>query len=64
VWGALALCTALLIIATYVPLIASVLAIQPPTAAGWGIIALMSLIPLVVGQFVLTLRARFAAPSS
>jgi Ca2+-transporting ATPase len=64
VWGALALCTALLILATYVPLIASVLAIQPPTAAGWGIVALMSLIPLVVGQFVLTLRARFAAPSS
>ena len=64
VWGALALCTGLLLVATYVPPIAAVLAIEPPSAAGWGIIALMSLLPLVVGQLALTLRALYSPRTS
>jgi Ca2+-transporting ATPase len=59
VWGALALCTGLLIAATYVPGVAQVLSLQVPSGAGWGVVAVMSLLPLVVGQAALGLRARF-----
>ena len=58
VWRAVALCVVLLFGATYVPVVADVLHVQPPSAAGWGVIGLMSLLPLVVGQLVLTVRGR------
>jgi Ca2+-transporting ATPase len=59
VWGALALCTGLLVAATYVPGVAQVLSLEAPTAAGWGVVAVMSLLPLGAGQVALALRARF-----
>jgi len=58
VWGALALCVALLLLSTYVPPVAQVLSIEPPSAVGWGLIATMSLLPLVVTQVVASLRRR------
>ena len=61
VWGALVLCVGLLLAATYVPVVAQVLGIQPPSAAGWGLIAGMSLLPLAVGQVALAVRARAAS---
>lgn len=61
VWGALALCVVLLFGALYVPGVARVLGVQPPSAEGWGIIALMSLVPLGVGQVVLLLRKYLGA---
>ena len=59
VWGALALCILLLLGAVYLPVVADVMNVRPPSAAGWGIVALMSLLPLIVGQIVLAVRARF-----
>jgi len=50
VWGALALCTVLLLVVTYVPGLSVVLKTVDPGVAGWGIITGMSSIPWVVGQ--------------
>ena len=50
VWGALALCTALLFGALHVPLAAEVLRLVPPDGAGWAVVIGMSLAPLLAGQ--------------
>lgn len=50
VWGALALCVALVLVVLYIPVTAEVLQLEPPTYKGWLTIIGMSLIPLVVGQ--------------
>lgn len=50
VWGALGLCTVLLLVVTYVPGLSVVLKTVDPGGLGWGIILGMSSIPWVVGQ--------------
>lgn len=50
VWGALALCVALLLMALYVPPLAEVLKLVNPGAKGWSLILIASLIPLFIGQ--------------
>lgn len=52
VWGALALCTGLLLAAVYVPALAGLLKVQNPGATGWAVIAGMSVIPWVAGVIV------------
>ncbi|AFY47570.1 P-type ATPase, translocating [Nostoc sp. PCC 7524] len=52
VWGALILCTGLLLIAVYVPLLSTVLQTANPGINGWLLIIGMSLIPLIIGQGV------------
>lgn len=51
VWGALVLCVGLLLLAIYIPSIASVLQVSPPSLYGWGTVLAMSLVPLILGQF-------------
>jgi Ca2+-transporting ATPase len=51
-WGALALCTLLLAMPPYVPSLAHVLHLAPPTPAMWAIISAMSVAPLLVVQAV------------
>jgi Ca2+-transporting ATPase len=58
VWGALALCASLLLIAVYVPMISRVLKISDPGPKGWMLIVPMSLMPFVVGQVFKTIRRR------
>jgi len=58
VWAAVGFCVLLLVGAVYVPGVAGVLEIQPPGAEAWTLIALMSLVPLAVGQGVLGVRRR------
>lgn len=50
VWGALGLCTVLLLVVTYVPGLSVVLKTVDPGVVGWGIIIGMSSIPWVAGQ--------------
>lgn len=50
IWGALALCTGLLLTATYVPGLSSVLKTVNPGFKGWILVIAMSLVPWVVGQ--------------
>ncbi len=50
IWGALLLCTGLLFMAVYVPVLSNVLKVTPPTVTGWVVVFVMSGIPLLVGQ--------------
>jgi Ca2+-transporting ATPase len=49
IWGALVLCTALLLAAVYVPPLADVLSVTPPTGRGWMVVIGLSLLPLITG---------------
>ena len=60
VWAALLLCTALIVIAVYVPTLARVLGIRAPDLAGWSLVFAMSLVPLGLGQVVKLLQSKFA----
>jgi Ca2+-transporting ATPase len=50
VWGALGLCTLLILCAVYIPSFADVLKVVDPGIVGWILVLMMSLIPLVIGQ--------------
>ena len=50
VWGALLLCTALLAAPPYLPPMAEVMHLAPPTPAMWAVILGMSIAPLVMTQ--------------
>jgi Ca2+-transporting ATPase len=50
IWGALALCTALLMAAVYMPGLNTLLRVKDPGLAGWGIVLGASLLPWLVGQ--------------
>lgn len=63
VWGALALCVVLLLLAVYVPPIASVLGVSDPGVAGWALLVPLSLFPLLVGQVGLAIRSRGWIPN-
>jgi len=52
IWGALALCTVLLLIAVYLPILAEVLSVVNPGLNGWILVMGMSLIPVTVGQIL------------
>ena len=52
IWGALLLCTALLAAPPYLPPMAEVMQLAPPTATMWAIIFGMSVAPLIVTQIV------------
>lgn len=52
VWGALALCIGLLLAAVYVPSLANLLGTTAPGVMGWGLVAVMSMVPLVLGQLL------------
>jgi Ca2+-transporting ATPase len=52
IWGALALCTALLLLAVYVPGFANLLRVEKPGLEGWALIIGASLIPWFVGLIV------------
>jgi len=56
VWGALLLCVILLLLAVYVGPVASVLKVLNPGAWGWLVIISLSLIPLVIGQVVMSFK--------
>ena len=52
VWGALFLCIILIMGAVYIPTVAMVLKVVPPSATSWFIIIGMSLLPLIIGQII------------
>jgi Ca2+-transporting ATPase len=52
IWMALALCTLLLLAATYLPLLSGVLGTVPPGLDGWLLVAGFSLAPLTCGQIL------------
>jgi len=58
VWGALALCSALLIMVVYIPLLASVLKLVDPGLNGWALVLGMSFLPYLIGQISISLRGK------
>jgi Ca2+-transporting ATPase len=52
VWGALVLCTGLLLAAVYVPGLAGVLRVADPGTRGWAVVISMSLVPWAIGQIL------------
>ncbi|WP_199540057.1 cation-translocating P-type ATPase [Paraburkholderia kururiensis] len=52
VWTAISLCTVLLVVPPYLPAVASVMNLAPPTLLMWAIILAMSIAPLVAIQAV------------
>jgi Ca2+-transporting ATPase len=48
-WGALALCTGLLLAVVYLPELAGVLKLEVPGARGWALVLGFSALPLIVG---------------
>jgi Ca2+-transporting ATPase len=50
VWGAIVLCTILILAAVYIPVFADVLSVVHPGKEGWILIILMSILPLIIGQ--------------
>jgi Ca2+-transporting ATPase len=52
VWGALALCSTLLLAAVYIPGLADVLKVVDPGARGWALVIGMSLVPWMMGQML------------
>jgi len=50
VWGAVILCTGLLVAAVYVPILSEVLGTEEPGREGWMLILTLSLAPVLVGQ--------------
>jgi Ca2+-transporting ATPase len=57
VWMAVALCTAILLLAIYVPPLAATLQIVPPDRAGWTLVLAASLAPLFLGMMIGTFGA-------
>ncbi len=49
VWLAIALCAGLVLLAVHVPWVAVPLDLQPPGAAGWCVVLVMSMAPLLLG---------------
>lgn len=56
VWEALGLCTALLLVAIYLPSFATALNIVHPGKEGWILVLIMSSIPYVIGQALKSIK--------
>ncbi len=56
IWGALALCMLLLLVAVYWPPLAAILSLTNPGLSGWLVAIGFSLVPLVAGQLSLLRR--------
>jgi Ca2+-transporting ATPase len=59
VWGALLLCTGLLVVAVYVPWVTEALDTRALTFTGWSVVLSLSLVPLVVGQALKSFRSLY-----
>ncbi|MFY9823320.1 MAG: cation-transporting P-type ATPase [Thermoanaerobaculia bacterium] len=51
-WGAILLCATMLLLAVYVPPAARALRLADPGVRGWGVVTVMSLVPLAVGTLL------------
>ena len=64
VWAAIAMCVALLVIAVYLPALASVLRLAPPSVTGWLLVGAGSLLPLIASQATLGVARWLRRPNA
>jgi Ca2+-transporting ATPase len=64
IWAALAVCTALLVAAVYVPGLSLVLKTEGPGAGGWAAVLLLSLVPAAAGQVLRGVQRRWSRAAS
>ena len=64
IWASLSLCSLLLAVPPYLPPIANVLHLVPPTAEMWTIIVVLSAAPLVVMQGAMILQSLLKSTGS
>jgi Ca2+-transporting ATPase len=64
VWIAIAIGIALLLGATYLPVLGDVLSLVAPSGTGWALIAAGSVVPLVIGQVVKVKALRRLLPGA
>lgn len=62
IWGAIALCVALLLAAVYLPGLSNFLQTTSPGLRGWLVLLGLSLAPLVIGQVRLVIRRKGKVP--
>lgn len=58
IWAALVLCLGLILCAVYVPQLANILGLTPPSARGWWLAVSVSFIPWVLGQLAKSIQTR------
>lgn len=58
IWGALVLCIALLAGAVYLPVLSTILNTRSPGRAGWGLVFVLSVLPLLGGQMLRIYQSR------
>jgi Ca2+-transporting ATPase len=63
IWGSIVLCTALLLLAVYLPGLSSVLRTVPLDLEAWGLVLGLSLVPLLIGQVLLAIRGYRGRPA-
>jgi Ca2+-transporting ATPase len=61
VWGALGLCTGLLLVVLYVPGLSRAMKLEPPGPGGWALVLTLAALPLLARSL---LRVRAFAPSA
>lgn len=59
IWGALVLCTGLIVASVYIPILSTVLKVPNPGIDGWILAIVMSIIPWVIGQIVKAFKIKF-----
>lgn len=60
IWGALVLCSFLLLLTVFVPFLAEILKVSNPGYVGWIVILGMSVLPLLAGQAALSVLSKKA----
>ncbi len=56
IWGALAICVALVLVAIYIPGLSHIMRLESPGGIGWSLAIGFSLVPLFVGQILKGLK--------
>jgi len=59
VWGALGLCTGLLLAVVYLPGLAEVLSLDPPGVDGWALVLGLGALPVIMGPIFMRTTARY-----
>jgi Ca2+-transporting ATPase len=58
IWAAVVICMALLFLALYVPFLADLFSLHPPSLQGWILVLGMSILPTIAGQIWIGIKQK------